>query len=150
MIFQKETRIPCSAAALFRWHEQPDAFQQLMPPGEPVKVLHHDGKITNGARAVLLVGYWPLCFRWELQHQDYIAGQQFCDVQIKGPFTSYRHEHRMIPDGPDASILSDKIIFEMPLGWFGKLLGRLIMLPKFRRLFAYRHKVTLRAFRSHG
>lgn len=146
MIFQKETRIPCSAAALFSWHEQPDAFQQLMPPGEPVKVLHHDGKITNGARAVLLVGYWPLCFRWELQHQDYIAGQQFCDVQIKGPFKIYRHEHVMTPDGDYACILSDTIYFEMPFGPIGRLVGRLIMMPKFRRLFKFRHEVTLRAF----
>jgi uncharacterized protein len=146
MIFKAESRIPCPAEELFRWHEHPDAFRRLMPPGEPVKVLRHDGKITNGARAILLVGFWPLRFRWELEHRDYIAGRQFCDVQLKGPFKSYRHEHVMTPDGDDACILTDTIHFEMPAGPLGRLLGHLVMLPKFRRLFAFRHRVTREAF----
>jgi len=148
MIYQKETRIPCSAEALFHWHEHPLAFKRLMPPREPVRVLQHPGTITDGSRAVLLVGYWPLRFRWELEHRDYQAGRQFSDVQLRGPFTSYRHDHLIKPDGPDACILCDRITFDMPLGKPGALLGRLIMLPKFERLFCYRHKVTLEAFRS--
>jgi ligand-binding SRPBCC domain-containing protein len=146
LVFQKQTPIPCPAADLFRWHEAPDAFAKLMPPGEPVKVLHHDGAITNGARAVLLVGAWPFRFRWELKHQDYIPGRQFCDVQVKGPFASYRHEHVMIPVDERNCLLSDRIIFSMPLGRFGAWLGRLIFLPKFERLFTFRHDVTRRAF----
>lgn len=146
MIFEKKTRIPCSAEELFRWHEHPGAFRRLMPPGEPVQVLHHDGKITNGARAILLVGFRPLRFRWELEHRDYIAGRQFCDVQITGPFKSYRHEHVMTPDGDGACMLSDTIHFEMPFGAAGQLMGHLVMMPKFRRLFEFRHRVTREAF----
>lgn len=146
MIFEKKSEVACPAEELFAWHEHPDAFQRLMPPGQPVKVLHHDGQITNGAKAILLVGLWPLRIRWELEHRDYLAGRQFCDVQIKGPFKSYRHEHRMIPAGERACILHDRIIFEMPFGMIGTWLARLFMLPQFKRLFAYRHDVTRRAF----
>lgn len=145
-IFERKSTIPCSADELFRWHETPDAFQKLMPPNEPVKVLYHDGNIRDGARAILLVGYWPFRFRWELQHQDYAAGRKFCDVQVKGPFTVYRHEHMMACVDGNHSVSLDRITFVMPFGWLGSWIGRLIILPKFTRLFAFRHDVTRKAF----
>jgi len=143
IVFKKETQIPCPADELFRWHEQPDAFSKLIPPGEPVKLLHHDGHIRNGARAVVLAGLWPVRFRWELEHSGYISGEQFCDVQIKGPFKSWRHVHRMIAIGPHSSMLADHITFEMPFGFIGQAIGKLIILPKLKRLFEYRHQVTI-------
>lgn len=146
LVFHKQTPIPCTADELFRWHEAPDAFHKLIPPGEAVQVLHHEGKITNGARAVLLVGVWPVRFRWELMHRDYIEGRHFCDVQVRGPFAAYRHEHGMIPVDEHTCLLSDRVTFSMPLGRFGAWAGRLIFLPKFERLFAFRHAVTKRAF----
>jgi len=146
MVFRKASQISCTPDELFRWHEQPDAFKRLMPPREPVEVLRHDGSIKDGARAQLRVGFWPLKFNWELEHRDYIAGQQFCDVQIRGPFKSYRHVHRITGAGNGNAVLIDEIQFEMPMGFFGVWLGKLIMLPKFRRLFEHRHRVTREAF----
>ena len=143
--FVKESIMPCSAQTLFDWHESPHAFRALLPPGEPVTVVHHDGHIRNGARAVILVGHWPLRIRWELMHEDYIAGKQFCDVQMKGPFRSYRHEHIMTDTGPGHCILLDRITFEMPFGCMGACIGRHLIMKKFSRLFDFRHDVTLRA-----
>lgn len=117
-----------------------------MPPGEPVKIIRHDGSVRDGAKAILKVGYWPVAFKWELEHRDYRIGEQFCDIQIRGPFKSYRHEHRMMNDGPTGCVLSDTIYFEMPGGWLGRLMGKIFMMPKFRRLFDFRHEVTRRAF----
>ena len=146
LIFEQSSVIPCSAETLFRWHEAPDAFTKLMPPGEPVKVVRHDGHIRTGARAVVLVGHWPLRFRWELEHQDYVAGEKFCDVQTKGPFSFYRHEHIMRPVDHLSCVLLDRITMVMPFGRIGSWIGRKIMIPKFTRLFAFRHEVTKKAF----
>ena len=145
LVFEKKTRFPVSAEVLFRWHEQlPDAFNKLLPPGEPVRILHHDGHLRDGARAVLRVGPWPFRLHWELRHTGYEAGRQFCDEQVKGPFRSWRHVHRMIPDGVNASILHDRVEFELPCGFIGRLIGRAVVLPKLAELFAFRHTATLR------
>jgi uncharacterized protein len=144
----KESAMPCSAMQLFLWHESPSAFDSLLPPGEPVELLHHDGHIRDGAYVVLIVGRWPLRLRWELIHEGYIRGEQFCDTQVKGPFKSYHHIHRMIAKGGNQSILSDRITFEMPFGWLGGLVGKWFILPKLNKLFEYRHAVTLRLISS--
>lgn len=146
LVFEQSCDVACSAEELFHWHEAPDAFRKLMPPGEPVTILHHDGHIRDGARAVLLVGRWPFRLHWELMHRDYRFGALFCDEQVKGPFVSYRHEHRFTPLTSRSCRLTDRIMFVLPGGWLGNLLGAPIIMSKFRRLFTYRHRVTREAF----
>jgi ligand-binding SRPBCC domain-containing protein len=148
LVFEASTEVSCPAETLFRWHEEPQAFQRLMPPGEPVRVLRHDGHVRDGAQAVLLVGFWPVRFRWELEHRDYLPGRRFCDVQLTGPFTTYRHEHLMEPRGEKACLLTDRITYRLPGGWLGRWLGGGIAHRKFTRLFAFRHRVTREAFAS--
>ncbi len=145
-VFLRRTAINASARALFDWHEAPGAFQRLTPPGEPVRVLKQVGGIKDGAQVSVLVGPWPVSLRWDLEHRDYRYGESFTDQQVKGPFRSWRHVHRMLPTGPATCELEDRIEYELPFGLLGDLAARLIVAPKLRRLFAYRHRVTQDAF----
>lgn len=146
MTFVARTVIPAPAEAVFAWHEAPGAFERLTPPWEPVRVVRHVGGIRDGARVSLRVGLWPFSLRWDLRHVDYQSGRSFTDEQVSGPFRSWRHVHRMIPDGPDACVLDDTIEYELPLGVIGALIGWWFVQRKLKRLFTYRHAVTLRAF----
>ncbi len=146
LTFVATSRIAASAEAVFDWHEAPGAFEQLTPSWERVRVLRHEGGIRDGARVSLLVGPAPFSVRWDLEHRDYQHGRSFTDLQRRGPFGYWRHVHRMIPQGPDACVLEDTIEYELPLGGLGRLFGRPFMQRKLKRLFAYRHAVTRRAF----
>ena len=144
--FVKSISLPASAEAVFAWHEASGAFERLTPPTEPVTVLRHVGGIKDGAQVSLRVGPWPLSLRWDLEHRDYQEGRSFTDVQVRGPFRSWTHVHRMIPQGPSSSVLEDAIEYEMPFGILGRMAARIFMQPKLARLFAFRHEVTRRAF----
>ena len=144
--FVATSRMPASAEAVFDWHEAPGAFEQLTPSWERVRVLRHDGGIRDGARVSLLVGPAPFSVRWDLEHRDYQHGRSFTDLQRRGPFRYWKHVHRMIPQGPDACVLEDTIEYELPLGGLGRLFGHPFVQRKLKRLFAYRHAVTRRAF----
>ena len=144
--FVRATRIDASADAVFDWHEAPGAFERLTPSWERVRVLRHQGGIKDGARVSLLVGPAPISMRWELEHRDYQRGRSFTDTQISGPFRSWKHVHRMLPDGPNACTLEDTIQDQLPLGAFGAICGGWFVRRKLRRLFAHRHAVTRQAF----
>ena len=146
--FVATTRIPAPAGAVFDWHEAPGAFEQLTPSWERVRVLSHAGGIRDGARVSLLVGPAPFALRWDLEHRDYRPGRSFTDVQLKGPFRYWKHVHRMIPEGPHACVLEDTIEYELPLGALGRLVGKPFAQRKLKRLFAFRHAVTRRAFET--
>ena len=145
MLFVSTTRISASAEAVFDWHEAPGAFERLTPPWERVRMVRHEGDIRDGARVSLRVGPPLVSFRWDLEHVDYQHGRSFMDRQVRGPFHSWTHVHRMTPDGPDACILEDVIEYELPFGAVGRVLGRLFVEWKLKRLFEFRHKVTRRA-----
>ena len=134
-----------SAETVFDWHEAVGAFEQLTPPWERVRVVRHEGGIRDGARVSLRVGPKPFALRWDLEHRDYQQGRSFTDVQLAGPFRYWKHVHRMVPLGPQSSILEDTIEYELPLGMIGWLVGRLFVQRKLRRLFAFRHGVTRHA-----
>ncbi len=146
VIFVATSRIPASAESVFDWHEAPGAFAQLTPEWERVRVLSHEGGIRDGALVSLLVGPAPFSVRWDLEHRDYQHGRSFTDVQRRGPFSYWRHLHRMIPQGADACVLEDTIEYQLPLGAVGRLFGGAFVQRKLKRLFAYRHAVTRRAF----
>jgi len=144
--FVASTPIAASADAVFDWHEAPGAFERLTPPWEPVRVLRHEGGISDGAQVSLLVGPWPFSLRWDLEHCDYHKGRSFTDRQVRGPFRSWTHVHRIIPTGAKSCRLEDAIEYELPFGALGALIGEPLVRRKLTRLFAFRHEVTRRAF----
>lgn len=139
--FVRTSRVAAPRAALFAWHARPLAFARLTPPWERVRVVVDEGGIEDGARKVLRIG--PLGLEWVARHEGFVSGRQFVDVQEKGPFRAWRHEHRFQDDGADASILEDAIEYELPLGALGALFGGALVRRKLARMFAHRHRVTV-------
>jgi ligand-binding SRPBCC domain-containing protein len=146
-VFVKRTHIPASASEVFHWHDRPEAFEQLTPPWERVRVVERTGGIADG-RMIIEMRIGPLRRRWIAQHVDFQPGRQFRDVQIAGPFARWEHTHTVEPDGPSACYLEDRIEYALPLGWLGKLAAGPFVRKKLDRLFTYRHRVTAEALRS--
>lgn len=141
-IFQRSVRIERPADVVFAWHEQPGAFLRLCPPWEKVEVLAHVGGIRDGARVTLRTKIGPFWTRWEIIHRDYLAGRQFRDVLLSGPFAKWEHLHRMDPEGENACILTDTILYRLPLGFLGRWFGAALARRQLNRMFDYRHAVT--------
>lgn len=143
-LFVKRTRIAAPVETVFAWHEAPGALEKLTPPWEPVTLAERHGSIRDGDRTVLHLGWGPLRLAWVAEHRDYVPNRQFRDVQVRGPFARWEHTHAFEPDGSGACFLEDRIEYELPLGWLGRLLAGRMTRRKLDRMFAYRHQVTLR------
>ena len=149
--FEKRTRLPHSADAVYRWHMRPGAFERLTPPWESVSVVEQPaGGIAEGARVTLLNRVGPLALPWVALHEAFVEGRQFRDVQEKGPFAAWRHTHRFEPSPDGGSELVDDIEYRLPLGPLGQLFGGAFVRSKLERMFRYRHAVTIRDLRAHA
>ena len=113
-VYERRSPMPVSAEELFAWHARPGAFERLVPPWQRVKVLDHSAGVADGSRVVLQVQAGPLRGKWTAEHFDVVPGRQFADRQVSGPFKSWEHTHRFIPDGDEASILEDHLEYELP------------------------------------
>ena len=61
----------------------------------------------------------------------------FQDRMLEGRFKTFAHDHRFRETG-DGVLLEDELRFTMPLGWPGRLVGQVIMVPHIRRLLRER------------
>lgn len=142
MRFVKESFIGATPERVFAFHELPDALERLTPPWERTRVVRHAPNLHPGARTVVetrLFGLVPV--RWVAEHTLYDPPRMFEDVQLRGPFRRWRHRHVVEPREPGA-LLRDEIDYEPPLGALGRLLSPLLVEPRLRKLFDYRHAVT--------
>lgn len=114
-IFERRSELPYSAETLYAYHCNPGAFGRLTPPWESVRVREADEGIKEGDVRHLRIGPGPLALPWTAVHKDFVEGRQFADVQEKGPFRSWRHEHTFEPLDENRAALRDRIQYEFPL-----------------------------------
>lgn len=124
--------------ALAALHADPRALEWLSPPGKRVRVVERPERIGEGALVVLEVAPFGLPFRWVSRIEEWRPPFGFVDVQVKGPFARWRHEHVF-----EEGALVDRVDYEVPLALAG---GRLVDLafvrPDLRRMFRFRHEAT--------
>lgn len=144
MRFTKQSVIRAKPAKVFGFHEREDALKLLIPPWENARIVQAAKISEVGSIAIVetrILG--PLAIKWVAQHTVYEPPHLFEDVQIKGPFRSWRHRHVIEPH-PDGATLRDQIDYEPPFGFPGRWLAPLLVEKRLQKLFDYRHEVTRR------
>ena len=147
--FQYSSKIDALPEEVFSWHERPGAFERLTPPWENVRVIERTGGIRDGARVVLETKVGPVKQTWIVEHAGYRQGEQFRDIQIKGPFKHWEHTHRFSLEGGTDTLLEDEIEYELPSGELGRFFGGWFVRNKLKRIFRYRHETTARDIEAH-
>lgn len=140
------TEIAAPVEALWRFHDSVEVLPRILPPTTRVRLLNPPERLGPDARFTLILFQPPVFFplAWETVFTAYEPPTRFVDEQGKGPFRSWRHEHRFEPLGPDRTRLRDAIEYEMPLGPLGRTADRLFVRRQIEGLFAYRHAATKR------
>ncbi len=142
MRFTKESVISASPERVFAFHELPDAFARLVPPWEDAKVIQMADISKIGSRAIIETKIFGLVTsRWVAEHTAYDPPRMFEDIQVSGPFKSWRHRHIVEPNA-DGAILRDEIEFEPPFSIFGMIAAPILIVPKLEKMFDYRHEIT--------
>ena len=142
MQFVKESIIRAAPERVFAFHELSDAFERLVPPWENARIIQKADITRIGSRAIIeqkIFGIFPA--RWIAEHTAYEPPRMFEDVQISGPFKSWRHKH-IVKAHASGAILRDEIEFEPPFSIFGQLAAPVFITPKIEKMFEFRHKVT--------
>lgn len=137
------TPMPATPETLYAWHENPGTFDRLSPPWRDVEVVDASGTIRPGDHKHLRIPLaGPLAVDWKLVHSGDVDAPGFVDTQVKGPFRSWRHEHRFRSDGNGHAILEDRLEYGLPFGPLGRVLASSKVDAELDRLFELRHART--------
>jgi len=105
--------------------------------------------MSEGVRFTHQVALGPLQIPWEGEIAAWEPHKRFVDIQRRGPFSCWWHEHSFasvqLPDGSQGTELSDRVLFKSPLGPLGTLATALFVRGQLLDMFAFRdHALRLR------
>jgi ligand-binding SRPBCC domain-containing protein len=127
--------VPREVIATF--HADPRVLEWLSPPEKKVRVVERPESIVKGAEVVLEVAPFGVPIRWISRIEEW-EPFRFVDVQLKGPFSRWRHEHLFEEGG-----LVDRVDYEVPFALAGgRLVDLALVRPDLRRMFRFRHQAT--------
>ncbi|HTI36335.1 MAG TPA: SRPBCC family protein [Vicinamibacterales bacterium] len=145
-VFTYRSIVTGQAADVFRWHERPEALLDLLPSHRVVRIERRTGGLRDGGSVTLSIGIGALRMRWEARHHGYIAGERFCDEQIRGPFRIWRHTHRFVAVGTGQTLYEDRVEYAVRGGRLVARLADPVVRHLLARMFARRHRIVHAAF----
>ena len=121
---------------------QVGAFERLNPPWRPLCIVSKEGSIENGGTVTVKLPFiGNRGIKWKVKHDGYVKDKSFRDVQTKGFFSHWAHQHNFSGIGNNKSELEDNISYKLPLGPIGKTFSKLVN-NNLTSMFQYRHRIT--------
>lgn len=133
------TDVPHPREAVFGFFSDPRNLAVLSPPWVRVDI-PADRPVSGsaGMEFEYRVRVRGLPIRWRGRFEVWEPPERFVDVQLSGPYRYWRHEHGFeeTADGRGTRLV-DRVRFA---AWGGRWVGRWVVLPELRRMFAYRRR----------
>ena len=79
--------------------------------------------------------------KWLAKHEDVVKGASFTDIQVKGPFKSWRHQHEFVKLSDTRTKLVDTIECRLPFHMVAKL-AAVVAKRDIKSMLDYRHAIT--------
>jgi len=158
--YHTEQWLPYSVEEMFDFFAEPQNLPSLMPAWQKARVEktaivpppHRPAgsKPLNAAAGIgsrLTLSFRPFPFspvrvRWEAEITEFSWNIQFCDRQVRGPFSYWYHCHRVRPvirQDVAVTVVTDHVEYDLPMGVLGALAHRIFLRRQIEQAFAYRH-----------
>ena len=131
---------------VFEFFAKAENLAELTPPWLHFRILSvSPGPLRQGTLIRYALRWRIFPIRWTTEIAEWEPPHRFVDVQLKGPYSLWRHEHRFKAEGNGTRIL-DEVQYRVPLGPLGAIAHKLKVRKDVKSIFAYRHSVIRRLF----
>lgn len=112
----------------------------LLTPGDAVMQTRGPRPLEagQGRRIEHTLKVGPVPLRWVSEFEVWEEGRRFVDVQLRGPFATWWHEHRFEQRADGTTQIDDTVYYRVPFGPIGWLAERLFVRRQLRAIFEYR------------
>jgi ligand-binding SRPBCC domain-containing protein len=115
-------------------------LEQITPAFLHFRVLNEG---ATGVHAGMLIDYrlklFGIPLRWQSQIEAFEPGEQFVDVQLRGPYRVWRHLHEF-RDASGGTQMIDRVDYALPLGPLGSLAHALFVRRTLGKIFDFRRE----------
>ena len=123
---------------VFDFFSRAENLEVLTPPWLNFKILEVKPQtIRQGTLINYSLRVHGIPLRWTSEIVEWEPPHRFVDLQLRGPYKLWRHEHRFeARDG--GTLISDTISLALPLGFLGQLAYRIKVQSDVEEIFVFR------------
>jgi hypothetical protein len=142
-LLRRDTTIPRSLEETFAFFSDAGNLDALTPAWVGLRILTPAPiDMRRGTLIDYRIRIHGIPIRWLTEITEWDAPHRFVDVQLRGPYRWWHHEHRFEPCGNCTRII-DEVEYCAPLHWFSH---PLIVDRDVRRIFDFRARALHRIF----
>ena len=145
-VLERTQIVPRPRAEVFPFFADPANLERLTPPLVGFTILTPSPiAMKPGALIDYKIKINGIPVKWRTEIAAYDPPNMFVDVQLKGPYKTWRHTHTF-RDVPGGTELGDRVEYEMPFGPLGTIAHALMVKRQLKTIFDYRQQVMADMF----
>lgn len=125
---------------VFAFFSRAENLEALTPPWLNFRILDVTPQpVQKGTLINYSLRVHGIPLRWTSEIVEWEPPHRFVDLQLRGPYKLWRHEHRFqARDG--GTLIEDRINLALPLGVLGRLAYKIKVRSDVEEIFAFREK----------
>ena len=139
-VLSSRTVLETPAAETFAFFSRPENLGLLTPASMRFLILRKPETVTENATIDYRMRVAGVPIRWRTRIVRWQQDAGFVDVQEKGPYRLWYHEHTFRADGPH-TVMDDRVYYTPPLGVLGRIAHALVIRQMLLGIFHYRQDV---------
>lgn len=133
---------------VFAFFSKPENLGVITPPKMGFRITESPEAMTENALISYRVRIGPVPLRWQTRIESWQPGARFIDSQLRGPYHCWWHEHRFRANGPQRTIMEDRVLYTPPLGLLGRIAHFFFIRHQLDEIFAHRASAIALRFGS--
>lgn len=130
--------IPAARFEVFDYVTDPHTQAFLLQPTIEVETYPFDGALKRGSEVHFTMTRLSLSQSVRLRIEDWLRGSRVTYRQVEGLFAAWTHTMKFEEHGENATLVTDLVDYQMPLGLLGYLADDLIVKRDMRSLLEAR------------
>lgn len=145
-VFSAEQLVSRPLHEVFDFFSRAENLQELTPAWLHFRILSVNPQPVQRGTLIQYSLRWRIFpIQWTTEIVEWEPPHRFVDLQLKGPYRLWRHEHRFVAEGNSTRIV-DNVQYRLPFGLLGQLAHTVKVKRDVEAIFAYRKQAVERYF----
>jgi len=143
---EREQRLPGSPAEVFPFFADAGNLEAITPPLLRFSIVTpRPIEMRPGTLLEYRLRVHGLPVSWLTRIEEWLPGERFVDMQLRGPYALWHHTHTFRADG-DETVMRDTVRYALPGGPLGSVPHRLLVRRDLERIFDFRRDAVAARF----
>jgi len=137
-IFTSEQFIPVPRTEVFAFFATPKNLEAITPPWLRFRIVRQSTpEVQKDTELTYRLRVHGLPMTWKSLIEQWRPNERFVDVQLRGPYASWRHTHEFC-DHDKGTMILDHVQYRLPMGRMGQRIAGRFVASDVRKIFDYR------------